>query len=219
MRDLILQLNAVRDHYCQGEDDDELLEDQDDHDGLNDNIASQFAWIDWRSGEEEIVEAVCDLLQNGEELTANWNDDRLVVNYNGAPVEVPLTMTRHDRYVTISSLAHLLRAEYDFWLLKYHLEDDTHAILITTKTETQQLEAHRELVSELLEQLRFGYDYFNKIEVPYLDHHDNNPNFKAQSEEIDRRNAEIEREGREFIEAMRREWNQPKTPWWKFWSN
>ena len=39
------------------------------------------------------------------------------------------------------------------------------------------------------------------------------------SEEINRRNAEIEREGREFIEAMRREWNLPKKPWWKFWSN
>ncbi len=141
-----------------------------------------FAVIDHRSDEEEVVDAISDQLD--ESIDCFWEGEELRVKLNGEEFKLPLTLTKHDRYVAISSLAELLREKYTFWLATEHLEDDTHYLLVLSNQVSDELKnKYTDFLDTKLTQLRLGFDYFNDIKVPYLGHENNNPNFEKEANE------------------------------------
>ena len=189
--------------------------------------------IDWRDDEAGIVSVVSDVLRPEDALEAveHEDDEGLSVVWRGSEYVIPLTITPHDRYVAISSLAWILRNHYQFWLLKDSIDgSDTHALLILPLADSHRMEAERdEWVKDKLVKLQLGHDYFNGLAVPYTDHEDNNPDFEAQ--------AAAQREQQEQVkplieQAVKQSMNElglkpgfaldiamkaQKRPWWKFW--
>ncbi len=143
----------------------------------------QFVVIDHRSEEEEVVEAIAEKIV--ESLDSFWEDDELWVSLNGERYKLPLTVTPHDRYVAISSLAELLKQQYTFWLATDSLQDDTHYLLILSNQVSEELKKeHSEFMQDKLTELELGHDYFGGLDVPYLHHEDHNPEFKQQAKEL-----------------------------------
>lgn len=180
-----------------------------------DTFDDALLWIDHRSQEDEIIFEVADYLN--EPLFAEWRDDKLWLCYanseSGANANahtgseadqcwlLPLTFTRHDRYVALSSLAEVLKDKYSFWLVEGRLGDDTHGVLILSHEVALQLQTeHPEWLAAMLVPMQLGFDYFNEIKVPYLGHENNNPEFAQQSEAINQSLWQLEKELNRFLE-------------------
>jgi hypothetical protein len=166
--------------------------------GSFEQLESECAIVDHRSGDDEIVQSIAEFI-NPDNGILNWQKetDAYFLVWHGVKHCVPLTLTRHDRYVTISSIAHVISDMYDLWLLKARLNDDTHSVLLLPIADSAKLEATApQWTKDTLEKLDIGYDYFNKIRIPYTDNENHNPNFREDA-------ANVEAEMREMIEAMR----------------
>jgi hypothetical protein len=172
-------------------------------------------WVDHRSQEDEIIFEVADYLN--EPLFAEWHEDKLWLCYANAEADagvnstanvepdrkwqLPLTFTRHDRYVALSSLAEILKDKYSFWLVEGRLGDDTHGLLILSHAVASQLQTeHADWLAETLVPMQLGFDYFNEIKVPYLGHEDNNPDFLQQAESINNSQLQLDKELNSFLE-------------------
>lgn len=172
-------------------------------------------WVDHRSQEDEIIFEVADYLN--EPLFAEWHEDKLWLCYATAEADadgnstanaepdrkwqLPLTFTRHDRYVALSSLAEVLKDKYSFWLVEGRLGDDTHGLLILSHAVASQLQTeHADWLAETLVPMQLGFDYFNEIKVPYLGHENNNPDFLQQSEAINNSLLQLDKELNSFLE-------------------
>lgn len=164
-------------------------------------VNEEFIVIDWRECDDVIVELVAEKIGNTEQLSAEFSGNHLLVTFNDKQYRFPLTKTDKDRYVTISSLAWLLCDRYDFWLLASFLVDDTHLILITTKAESDKLrEEHKECIGAQLVPLQLGFDYFNQVSIPYLEHENDA--------------STILSENKDQQSHSKRHTNKP---WWKIW--
>lgn len=191
MRDLeqMLKVTAI---YASGPDDDEDVEiggfpqgKTDDDFIYRDEVDDEFLWIAWFQQEEWIVKILAENLLISDKLTAEFLEDKLRVRWNSEEHDLPLSIDSHNSYIVISSMAHLLRDSHDFWLVKYLMEEELHAILITTKAETGELTAKfPRSVSRYFIPLERGHDYFSGIDIPYLDHEDHNPLFEQQRDAI-----------------------------------
>jgi hypothetical protein len=96
---------------------------------------------------------------------------------------IPLTETRHDRYVLLSSLAVMLKGVYSIYVSTEHLQSDTHGIALVKNTVFTEATAQEQ--KEFLEQfeaLELGKDYFHGQLVPYLGAPNHNPNWELESE-------------------------------------
>lgn len=101
-------------------------------------LEAECSIIDWRSSEEEVIESVAAFI-HPDTGVLRWREDEACGGFlcwNGKEHKVPLTNTRHDRYVAISSVAHVLAEHYQFWLLKARLGGDTHSLLMLPLTES-----------------------------------------------------------------------------------
>jgi hypothetical protein len=190
-----------------------------------DDFDDALLWVDHRSQEDEIIFEVADYLN--EPLFAEWHEDKLWLCYASAegiadvsteanlaanseadvsaePNRqwlVPLTFTRHDRYVALSSLAEVLKDKYSFWLVEGRLGDDTHGLLILSHAVASQLQTeHADWLSATLVPMQLGFDYFNEIKVPYLGHEDNNPEFLQQAEAINNSLLQLDKELNSFLQ-------------------
>ncbi|WP_185233776.1 hypothetical protein [Teredinibacter franksiae] len=141
---------------------------------------THVSWIDHRSEEEEVIEGVSSRISVA--LSSFWEDDELWLNIDSQKIKLPLSFTKHDRFITINSLAELLNGKYTFWLVKDHVGDDTIGLLVLDNEISKTLKSEFvEWAEENIIELDLGYDYFNGIEVPYIGNLENNPNF----EEVD----------------------------------
>jgi hypothetical protein len=189
-----------------------------------------LVWVDWRQEEDAIVSAVSTRLAPDDALVPDLQGEELWVTWRGARHRLPLTITPHDRYVAISSIAALLAGLYRFWVLKNSLDSDTHALLVLAAPEAADLETrHAAWAARHFEPLDIGLDYFNGIRVPYWGNENNNPDFEREARQM--------REAREaagpaleavFHQVMREAGIKPgfgleaalklaRKPWWKFW--
>lgn len=161
----------------------------------DDDVDGPVVWVDWRSDETEIVDGVSALLAEEDRLDTRvaGSDGRLVVVRRGVEHTLPLTSTRHDRYVAISSLAWLLRDRYELRLLVDSLEGDTHALIVLTREQSAYLdETYADWSAQHTAPLELGHDYFHGIEVPYLDHENHNPRFAADAAAVDDENERMQ---------------------------
>ncbi|HYD87337.1 MAG TPA: hypothetical protein VEA80_07670 [Vitreimonas sp.] len=180
--------------------------------------AGAYIWLDHDAEETWLVEEVAARLRRGDELCVAEQDGGLLIRWRGADHVSPLTYSPHDRYITLSSLAELLKPAYRFLLLKETLSESQHGVLVRPAEE-----APAELPPHLIP-LQQGLDYFEPgpLTIPYLDHPA--PGFVAQSRALAgervaageemlgllKRDPEVQR----ALKALRREAGRP---WWKFW--
>jgi hypothetical protein len=137
-----------------------------------------YVFVDHREMEESIVHYVAERLAPEHTLTAREDGEDLFVTYRSQEHRLPLTISRHDRYVAISSLAELLKDDYRFFVLALSLDSDTHGLLVApvaTVATWGPLPSH-------LQDLKPGFDYFSGINVPYLNHEA--PNFARDAEGV-----------------------------------
>jgi hypothetical protein len=148
-------------------------------------LEAQTIAIDWRSGESEILEAISKSVDESGELTSVFKGEQLFFSWRNTEYKVPLTYTHHDRYVTLSSVAEVLKNEYQFWLLTDRLRDDTHSLLILPMADSIALEKENsKWVIETLTKFIPGTDYFSKLQVPYFGNESNNPKFRSQARSL-----------------------------------
>lgn len=138
-----------------------------------------YVHFDHRALESEIVEAVSKRLAPEHALIPRevHGSEELYVTYRGVEHKLPLTVTPHDRYVAISSIAELLKDHYRFFVLLPSHDTDTHAILVVPIAVAQEWRS----LPEHIAPLRLGFDYFHGIAVPYLNNEDAAPNFARES--------------------------------------
>jgi hypothetical protein len=141
--------------------------------------ADAYTGIDHREAPDAIVEYVASLLAPEHVLAARVDDDteQLYATYRGQEHRIPLTLRWYDQYVVISSLAELLKDDYRFFVLAPSLASDTHALLVAPIADALSWVP----LPEHLMPLEFGFDYFGKIRVPYLNHEDSAPDFARES--------------------------------------
>lgn len=141
-----------------------------------------YVFIDHREEEGWIANAVAERLDSAHRLAVHEDadDGQIELEYAGVRHPVPLQFSPHDRYVMISSLAHLLREHYRFFVLKPSLDSDTHGLLVAPAQAVTTWGA----VPDHLEPLELGHDYFHDIRVPYLGGEDAAPEFTADSQRV-----------------------------------
>lgn len=155
-------------------------------------------WVDHRACEDELIEEIAETLNLN--LNLDWQGDTLQVTYREKHFVIPLTLTRHDRYVALSSVAELLKGEYTFWLLSAHQHDDTHGLFIVDRKTAEELKSrYANWSQQHLVLMQLGYDYFNGIDVPYLHHENNNPHFKQEALEVEQHLQSVKTEFEQIV--------------------
>jgi hypothetical protein len=136
-----------------------------------------YVFFDHRALESEIVGQVAERLAPGHALSAREDGEDVYVTYRGREHRLPLTISPHDRYVAVSSLAELLKDEYRFFVFLPSHDTDTHGLLVAHKSDADSWTA----LPEHLAPLQLGYDYLHQLRIPYLNHEDSAPNFARES--------------------------------------
>jgi hypothetical protein len=155
-----------------------------------DDLDDCVEWIDWRGEEAEVVEAV--QARISESLTCAWDDDEFFIYLDNQKLKIPLTLTGCDRYVTISSLAEILKAKYAFFLRNGYEGDDTHGLLIVPVDCVPVMRSqHGAWFNDNFSELERGIDHFSGLRIPYVGHENNNPNLKEEVEALRAREAEF----------------------------
>lgn len=155
------------------------------------DLDAAFAWIDWRSSDQEVVAAFGDQLANEWTLGFKADDENAVLTVQGDGHVIPLTGSDSDRYVVLSSLAEIFKETHVVWLHKGSIENDTHGILVLTKDQSDELESrHAAWVEQHLLPIRKGFDEFNGFDIPYYGHEDNAPGFGKERQTADQARAE-----------------------------
>jgi uncharacterized protein (DUF433 family) len=154
-----------------------------------------YLHIDHRDEDEGIVLGISERLAEDDAIVpGDLVEGGMSVVYRGTNHIVPIAYSPHDRYITISSVAEILRERYSFFVHTPSLASDTHALLIADRAEAV---GWRALPSHLAP-LDLGFDYFGGIRVPYLGHTDAAPDF-----ETDKASAVAKRQaGASFMESM-----------------
>jgi hypothetical protein len=139
-----------------------------------------YIFVDHRDEEASIVLSVSERLAEKHALQVEEDGELMSVIFQSKTYPIPLQISRHDRYIMISSLAELLREHYAFFLLKSSLDSDTHGLLVAAKSSAS---AWNPLPGYLVP-LELGYDYFSAIRVPYLGNEDSAPSFSTDQERV-----------------------------------
>lgn len=137
-----------------------------------------YIFVDHRDHDELVIGLVSERLAAEDVLTPRRVDDEvLFVKFRGREHRIPLTNSYHDRYVTISSLAELLKEHYRFFLVGTFFESDSHGLLVAPLSQVRAWAA----LPEYLRELQLGYNYFSGMLVPYLNHEDSAPDFERDN--------------------------------------
>jgi len=112
--------------------DEVLLSGSDDHilDYLDES--DDVILIDWGEEESDIVNYFDALLEG--ELTSDFEDGDLIIQYEGNQARARLQMNSGDRYRTIRCIRDLIGKNYEIRVFADTLETDTHALFVKSKT-------------------------------------------------------------------------------------
>jgi uncharacterized protein YbaA (DUF1428 family) len=143
----------------------------DNHPGEDD----AYVIVEHDSEEDGIVADVSRCLADGDGLEFRFNaaSETYSVSYRGHDWPVPLAMSFHDRYITISSLAEILKDTYTFFFdTAFHGEGYHRLFIAANSTVAARGPLPRHLVP-----LQVGFDYFegdpakgDVMRVPYTGH-------------------------------------------------
>ena len=172
---------------------------------LNEDEQSEaFVWIDWRSGEDEVVTDFAEQLDPADTLTFREDGDRVVPILRGVERPVPLTLSGSDRYVMIHSLAEMLKDRYTVWRHADSTGSDTHGFLVLRNDESAELQRrHPKWVKKHLENLIPGIDGFSGLDIPWWGHEDHAPGFARERQAMDAQTDRLKARVLGMTQAMR----------------
>ncbi len=132
------------------------------------DLYDHMVWIDWRSEEREVIEGFSEQLSSEDQLSCNDSDNPTTIFYRGQTYPNPLTSTPADRYVTIFSVAEIIKPDYHIYTETESCDGDTHGFFIFTDTELRELKTTYSVWSKKrLVPLTLGIDGFSGFNVPY----------------------------------------------------
>jgi hypothetical protein len=150
----------------------------------NDDYQELLVVVDHREDEGVIVEEISHHLDEAHVLLPIPKGDELWVEYRGVVHHIPLTQTRLDRYVTISSVASIIGSDYAVLIEAETTGDDTHGLLVVRNSVLAMLEpGERGVLDGRFSALEVGTDYFSGIRIPYAGNEANNPDWAAELEQ------------------------------------
>lgn len=152
-------------------------------------LDKHISWIDWRSTEEEVVCAVRDQIKKPLEFV--WPDEgyegSYFIKWKGHAFALPLTISGVDRYVTICSLAEILKEEYTFFLRNGFEASDTHGLLVVSNESSKVLrETYDDWLNQNFKKHVQGFDQFSGLRIPYYGNENNNPQLESELVELDK---------------------------------
>ena len=163
-------------------------------------------WIDHREFDDSIVSLVATAVGKDQSLLPEWRNDKLWISYEGEEFRVPLTESKHDRYVTIGSIAKILEDDYEFWVETESLGGDTHGLLVLSHGQLVQLsDEDKTRFNQLFTPLELGMDYFSGLKIPHIGNVNNNPNFEKDMRRHKQNNEAFVKsvmESPEFVRAL-----------------
>ena len=149
-------------------------------------FADQFGWVDWREDDTDVIEMFRSQLGDSDSIEYVEERGEITVQYRGRSHAIPLTHTGCDRYVVLASLVELVGETHDVWLHKGSMEDDTHGVLVLTRSFSRELrEKHASWVKERLQPLKKGVDEFTGLEIPYIGHEQRRAEFEKDYRALD----------------------------------
>lgn len=101
----------------------------------------EFFGVDWREGDDEIVQACAACLNLEESLSAEFADDKLVITFEGKRTLVPLLEDGGDRHVTICKLNDVLDGRYQIRYIVASGGSDTGGFVALSQEDWNVLEA------------------------------------------------------------------------------
>lgn len=170
---------------------------------LDDESRGEFACVvDWRSGEDEVVEAFAEWLDPDDSLAWVEHDGRVTPVYRGVAHPVPLTLTGCDRYIMIFSIMELLKDRYAVFR-DAEADGDTHCFFVFRNDEAEDLaRRHPAWMRKHLEEMVPGVDGFSGLDVPWLGHEDHAPDFAAKRRALDEGMGRYRQEAQRLINGI-----------------
>jgi len=99
----------------------------------------EFFGVDWRAGDDEIVESCADCLHLAS-LTSEWVEDKLFMIFEGRRTLVPLMEDPGDRHITICHINDVLEGKYQLRFLVISHGSDTIELAALPSEEWQFLD-------------------------------------------------------------------------------
>ncbi|MFC0682553.1 hypothetical protein ACFFGH_32380 [Lysobacter korlensis] len=180
-----------------------------------DDLYDQMIWIDWRSFESEVIDSFSERLPAEDRLGYTNEETPTAITYRGKAYRNPLTSTPSDRYVTIFSIAEILKPEYHIYTEKESCDGDTHGFFLFTDAEFSELcTEHAAWVKDRLRPLALGIDGFSGFNIPYFGNESHgDPDLAQKFERLHTKmHARHERLLKKITEQL-----EGKRPFWKFW--
>jgi hypothetical protein len=141
----------------------------------NDVEAVEGGYVTVEIGNEEdgIVSGFAEFLAPQHPLTSRTDDDQFIATYGGRDYVVPLSYSTHDIYITVSSLAEILRGEYAVFVDRTTVGESFNNLVVAALATLDQ----RGPLPPHLVPLQVGFDYFTgdpaagaALAVPYVGH-------------------------------------------------
>lgn len=176
-----------------------------------DELYEEMVWVDWKSEEREVIEAFSEQLRPEDGLSYNDADSPTEITYRGQTYNNPLTSTPSDRYVTIFSIAEIVKPDYHIYTETDSCDGDTHGFLVLSDAQLEELRSiYAKWFKKRLRPLVLGIDGFSGYNVPYHGNESNgDPKLAEKFEEF---NAKLMKRHERLMERV-----YGTRPFWKFW--
>ncbi|MFZ6656550.1 polymorphic toxin-type HINT domain-containing protein [Undibacterium sp. TJN19] len=119
-------------------------------------------WVDWREADEVIIDLAAKLIGN-DELSHEWNNDKLMVKFRGKLTEVPLKFEPGEQYITLVTLHEALYPEYEIRYIKASQGGDAIAYMVLKRETLFELDAEfGTKVADTLQKVERGSAHFKQ---------------------------------------------------------
>jgi len=125
------------------------------------NDTSEVFWIDWREEDQNIIDYCAEQIQT-KKLTSVWEDENLVLKYEGSSKVVPLTFSDADRHITLLTINEVLFPDYEVRMVWDSDGSDTLAFVLLTTSNWNELEVKygKDLLSKAFLKLKPNLNVF-----------------------------------------------------------
>jgi hypothetical protein len=129
-----------------------------------------FVPIETDYEDDGTVDWISQFLAEADQLTPRLEGETFFITYHGQEWQVPLAISRHDRYITVSSVAEIIKDRYAIFIDRTTIGEEFNYLLIAAKDTI----AARGPRPDYLIPLQIGFDYFSgdpeagtALRIPY----------------------------------------------------
>jgi hypothetical protein len=123
--------------------------------------------------EEGIVATFAERMGPDDPITSSFDGETFIITYRGEDFPVPLSFSTHDVHITVSSIAEIIRADYDVFIDKHNVGESFNNLVVAAHATM----AERGPLPDHLIPFQRGFDYFTgdpaagtALAIPYVGH-------------------------------------------------